>query len=148
VSTRLTIADRIARHALIEDGGDGCWLWTRSKTRSGYAQAIVDGKHTRMHRASYELHYGPIPDGMVIDHLCRVRHCVNPLHLEAVTHAENMKRGERATATHCKSGHEFTIQNTILKPRKDGGQSRQCRKCQARWTAESRARRAEEAGAA
>lgn len=71
----------------------------------------------------YEAFVGPIPDGLQIDHLCRVRHCVNPAHLEPVTIAENVRRGA-AAQTHCKYGHEYTPENTVIH---HGG--RECRTC-------------------
>lgn len=75
----------------------GCWLWTGAKNWTGYGQRSVrvDGKvrTARAHRMAYELLVGPIPEGLTIDHLCRVRHCVNPDHLEPVTMKENARRG-------------------------------------------------------
>jgi hypothetical protein len=64
-----------------------CWLWQRSRTQNGYGLFSVHGKRCLAHRWLYEQTIGPIPEGLEIDHLCRVRHCVNPDHLEAVTHA-------------------------------------------------------------
>lgn len=77
------------------------------------------------HRLSYTLAYGSIPEGLVIDHLCRTPVCVRPDHLEAVTQQENMRRGPGAK-THCKRGHEFNEVNTYV--RKDTG-ARFCRPC-------------------
>lgn len=71
----------------------GCWLWTGAVDFSGYGTAFYKRKQTRAHRASYEIHFGPIPNGLTIDHLCRVKCCVNPAHLEAVTLRENNLRG-------------------------------------------------------
>jgi hypothetical protein len=90
-----------------------------------------DGGHVQAHRLSYEIHKGPIPDGLVIDHLCRVRACVNPEHLEPVTHHENIARGisrisENMVKTHCMRGHPFNEKNTYWA--KDGTE-RVCRKC-------------------
>jgi hypothetical protein len=70
---------------------------------------------------------GPIPDGLVIDHLCRVRHCVNPAHMEPVTDRENVFRGF-AAITHCPKGHEYTADNTYIPPSTG---SRECRRCRA-----------------
>ncbi len=71
----------------------GCWHWTGAKTDKGYGRFYLNGnKHA--HRISYELLIGPIPNGLVIDHLCRNPSCVNPAHLEPVTHVENVKRGD------------------------------------------------------
>ena len=71
-----------------------CWLWTSELTVKGYGRFTPYGRqHLRAHRVSYELANGPVPDGLVIDHTCRVRHCVNPAHLEAVTVRLNSLRG-------------------------------------------------------
>jgi len=83
----------------------GCWLWSGQTDRAGYARFSVQGRHVYVHRWSYEYHLGPIPEGLVLDHLCRTRNCANPYHLEPVTQAENMARGVVATKTHCKAGH-------------------------------------------
>ena len=100
---------------------DTCWLWTASKNHNGYGIFDINGKTQRAHRLSYELYKGKIPDGLQIDHLCRVRHCVNPDHLEAVTRKENILRGICFSAinkrkTHCYKGHEFTKDNTYINP--------------------------------
>ena len=75
-----------------------CWLWTGTKQKNGYGSFGFKGRTVRAHRWSYEFHVGQIPDGLHIDHLCRVRNCVNPEHLEPVTHAENMRRAREARA--------------------------------------------------
>lgn len=72
-----------------------CWLWAGARLDAGYGYLEVDGKRVLAHRVSYELTYGPIPPGLVIDHLCRMPQCINPAHLEAVTWAENIARGKR-----------------------------------------------------
>jgi len=104
-----------------------CWLWTGAVAADGYACFLRDVK---AHRFAWELRHGPIPDGLVIDHLCRVRHCVNPAHLQPVTNAENILRGEgppavNARKTHCPRGHAFTESNTYRYP--DG--RRECSTC-------------------
>lgn len=79
------------------DEATGCWIWLHGKSGAGYGQLHV--KHSRprrmvyAHRVYYERHVGPVPDGLELDHLCRNPSCVNPEHLEPVTHAENIKRG-------------------------------------------------------
>lgn len=75
---------------------DGCWLW-EGALRGGYGRVKLDGRTQAAHRASYELHVGPIPSGLVLDHLCRNRSCVNPAHLEPVTTEENIRRGEQGS---------------------------------------------------
>lgn len=89
----------------------GCWLW-RGNLTNGYGTISVHGRRVKVHRCSYEMFNGPIPDGLAIDHLCRQRACINPLHLEAVTLKENILRGESPTAerarkTHCIRGHSL-----------------------------------------
>lgn len=107
----------------------GCWLWTGSLDTPGYGTVGSDSRKWLAHRVAYRLFVGPIPDGLTIDHLCRVRHCVNPDHLEPVTNAENIRRGMSPSAinarkTHCTHGHEFTPENTRITP-----QGRKCRIC-------------------
>lgn len=75
----------------IEDQ-NGCWIWQRPPGRNGYGRLSIDNRPTYAHRVAWELHRGPIPEGLTIDHLCRVRLCVNPDHLEPVTLAENALR--------------------------------------------------------
>lgn len=74
----------------------GCWLWCRHVHIGGYGMIGSGdglGKNRYVHRVSYERHKGKIPEGLHINHLCRVRSCLNPAHLEAVTNAENVRRG-------------------------------------------------------
>ncbi len=75
-----------------------CWVWLLPLTRKGYALMHSPERKRRVsaHRYFYERFIGPIPEGLQIDHLCRVRHCVNPSHLEPVTNRENQMRGARA----------------------------------------------------
>jgi len=70
----------------------GCWIWSPATDSAGYAKARIQGVTYLAHRAVYALWYGPIPPGLVIDHLCQVKCCVNPSHLEAVTQPENVRR--------------------------------------------------------
>jgi hypothetical protein len=111
-------------------GDDGCWIWMRARTPDGYGRVGVDHKIRFAHRVAYELEVGPIPDGLILDHLCRRPMCVNPRHLEPVTQRENIIRGRslvarNAAATHCVHGHPFDDANTYR--RANGG--RACRAC-------------------
>lgn len=103
----------------------GCWEWTAGKSSGGYAMMYLEGKMIYAHRWSYEYYNASIPSKHSIDHLCRVRHCVNPNHLEAVTSKENTRRGDHSnmglyqkTKTHCPSGHEYSKENTYIKSKK------------------------------
>lgn len=85
------MSERLAEKTDVTPGG--CWLWTGYVMKStGYGQIGVGQRLVLTHRASYEAHVGPIPRGLHVDHLCRVRRCINPDHLEAVTQAENNRR--------------------------------------------------------
>lgn len=96
----------------VDKAGD-CWIWTGTRSPSGYGKFWSDdGRTVRPHRWAYEHLVGPIPAGLQLDHLCRNPPCVRPEHLEPVTGKVNTGRGMRATATHCKNGHEFTAENT------------------------------------
>lgn len=75
---------------------NGCWLWTGATNSSGYGYISVGkGRVAGVHRVSYELFYGPIPAGYETDHLCNRRRCVNPIHIQAVTREENVRRIKR-----------------------------------------------------
>jgi hypothetical protein len=104
-----------------------CLLWPGAVDR-GYGRIFVDGTAKRVHRVMWELANGPIPDDLTIDHLCRVRSCVNVEHMEVVERGENIRRavpfrpartgagGGSSKGTHCRRGHEFTPENTYVKP--------------------------------
>lgn len=109
--------------------GVPCWLWTGNLTK-GYGRFyLANRKIYYAHRISYEWARGPVPAGLELDHLCRVLSCVNPSHLEAVTHKENILRSPsvRATKTHCLRGH--LLANARTYTRKDGRTRRSCRAC-------------------
>lgn len=119
----------------------GCWVWLASRTTAGYGNILIgsskDGSRSMeyAHRLSYEFHIGPILPGFQIDHLCRVRCCINPAHLELVTHAENVKRGDAGKATgakqrqktHCPRGHPYNLHAYYW------NNERSCRVCKHEW---------------
>jgi len=117
----MSLHDRlIERREVVGD----CWIFTGARTGGGYGSIGTGGRHGKRHythRLSYELHVGPIPDGMQIDHLCRVRACFNPAHLEAVPQAVNVRRGmsgaHNAVKTHCPQGHPYSEENTYRSPK-------------------------------
>lgn len=113
---------------------EDCWLWTGAVQPQGYGSWAVNRGGERLaflaHRLSYEELVGPIPNGLTIDHLCRVRLCVRPTHLEAVTQRVNVQRGRSPSAllsqaNVCKKGHALNEPNTYR--RRDG--SRECVQC-------------------
>lgn len=112
-----------------------CWLWTGGLNQ-GYGRLVISHRPYRVvpaHQFAYEMIVGPVSEGLELDHLCRVRACVRPEHLEAVTHRVNVLRGEspmaeHATKTHCPRGHAYTPDNTWLQERQ-GGVSRKCKQC-------------------
>lgn len=113
---------RILARVAMPEGEGGCWLWQRSLHRNGYGYIAINGKQKRAHRIAYQQWKGEIAEGLDLDHLCRVRGCVNPAHLEPVTRKENVARSPiiGKARTHCAKGHD-------LGPATD--ESRTCRTC-------------------
>lgn len=116
---------RILRGVTISERG--CWIWRpASRNPLGYGQVWYSGRLRNAHIAVWECFFGPCPEDRELDHLCRVSSCVNPLHLEPITHRENMQRGMWGQKTHCPRGHEYTEANTYYSPEK---RHRWCRQC-------------------
>lgn len=127
------LPDRIASKIAFVGSDASCWLWMAALTVKGYGEVSFEGRPHPAHRIVYQHLVGPIPDGQVLDHLCRVRRCVNPAHLEPVTNRENLRRGDHGNQysnearTHCGRGHHLTADNVYS----------------ARWWQECRACRSE-----
>lgn len=133
MQTEITQADRDRFWSHV-DKGDGCWLWTAHRSEQGYGVFSLAGKNRRAHRISYALHHGPIPAGQMVCHRCDTPACVRPGHLFLGTGRDNaadcIAKGRfpfraKPGATHCKRGHEFTPENTMM----SRGGKRGCRAC-------------------
>lgn len=112
--------------AKVREDSQGCWIWQGQLNHNGYG-VFSDARRFLAHRWSYEHFIGAVPEGLELDHLCRIPRCCNPRHLEAVTHQVNINRGTRhIPKTHCKNGHAFTPDNTYLRY----GYQQICRACQ------------------
>lgn len=135
--------------------GTPCWLWTGNMQVQGYGCFGTHKERSRWKRAAahkvlWEHVNGPVPEGLELDHLCRVRRCVRPDHLEAVTHTENVRRGEAGLhnpppPTHCPKGHLFNGANTytVKDPR---GHHRRCKRCHADRAKMARAKKRTDLG--
>lgn len=119
--------ERLAFYSTVEED---CILWTGALTAGGYGRLSVGNRRWYAHRLAYILFVEPVSDDLEVDHLCRVRNCINPDHLEPVTHTENILRGQSWTAvnarkTQCVNGHPFIEANLRLR-----GNERICRACE------------------
>lgn len=116
------IKARLASRVRIETGG--CWTWLGVVLPNGYGRISYRNRQSYTHRVSYEAFIGRIPDGLVIDHVCKNRACCNPDHLDIVTPQVNAQRGRWYGRTHCKHGHEYTTENVYL-----FRGAKRCRRC-------------------
>ena len=141
-----SLPERIARK-ITRNPETGCWEWVACVTSTGYGRVWNGRQADWAHRVVYELTRGPVPDGLVLDHLCRVRRCVNPEHLEPVTDRTNTIRGDAPDATRerhrrkafCKRGHPLFGENVYRHP----SGRRVCRRCHALHKAAYKARHAD-----
>ena len=130
---RIPIAERLARYS-VPVTESGCLLWIGRVTPTGYGRIQVNGKACQAHRIAYQEAKGVIPTGLTLDHLCRVRCCINPEHLEPVTAQENLRRGiqgqnQYIKRTHCKRGHALTLENIYHSPVRERRGERLCKVC-------------------
>jgi len=130
-----SILDRFWEKVMPEPNS-GCWLWIGALSQNGYGSFSKLAIVYAAHRVSYELFRGNIPEGLHLDHLCRVRCCVNPDHLEPVTRAVNTRRGAtvfdnyKRKITHCKRGHQLSGDGANVQVKNSGGSYRRaCRIC-------------------
>lgn len=133
-----TVWDRIDEK-ISPEPNSGCWLWMGSVGSHGYGQIgkIPELATTVVHKLLYEKKFGPVPKGLELDHLCRIRSCVNPDHLEPVTRRENLRRGISPIArqmqqTECKNGHPLSGDNLVTY-RTKYGIGRRCKICRDAW---------------
>jgi hypothetical protein len=134
-----TVATRWVKRVRVES--PGCWIWQALLNPDGYGiyQTALPDRSQLAHRFVYEELVGTVPAGLQLDHLCRVRRCVNPDHLEPVTPAENIRRSARHyPKAQCRKGHALTEQNTHVHTDRHGVTRRRCRKCSAESTRRAR----------
>ena len=119
---------RITEHST--PSPDGCWRWDLYVTPDGYGRIWTPGRGSiQAHRAAYEAWRGPIPGDLTVDHICFTTTCVNPSHLRLLPIEENSKRQRSAAAERCVNGHDYTPENTYIRPARDRGGRRDCRTC-------------------
>lgn len=141
--TEVVLPQRI--QSKFKEADNGCWVWTAALSSTGYGRVRWEGKVWQAHRLTYSLTAGE--PGPELDHLCRNRACVNPAHMEPVSHAENIRRGEwsegarraRMRRTECANGHPYTAETLYVPPPSSRAQ-RQCRICRSEAKKRNRAK--------
>lgn len=106
----------------------GCHVWTGSLDKLGYGRIWIGDGHMQAHKFGWMAKHGPVPDGCELDHLCRVRPCVNEAHLEPVPHVENVRRGA-CLKTHCVNGHSLDEHGYVFQRTDRQYPVRRCRLC-------------------
>lgn len=112
----------------VPEPNSGCWLWTGTSPNGRYGSMKWRGRRILAHRISYAIHCGPVPNDMVVDHLCHNGFCVNPEHLEMKTQLANTRRAKPAIKTHCRKGHPYA-DGVVVVPRRKLGNGIQFRRC-------------------
>lgn len=113
----MDLGDRFWSKVAFDVNGRGCWTWAAALKPAGYGHYRIDNVSFYSHRLAFEELVGPIPDGLVLDHLCSNRACCNPCHLEPVTNTENIRRApnRHREKTHCPQGHPYSQENTYVR---------------------------------
>lgn len=124
----------------IEKRDEGCWIWTGALNAAGYGHIGHRTQVFRVHRVVYEMLVGPIPEGQVLDHLCRNRACCNPKHLEAVTVQTNNRRGDHQSFVVLRTGKCARGLHSMAEATVRPNGSRYCRACATAAEARRRAR--------
>jgi len=127
----LSLPEQVRRH-IEPEPMSGCWLWGGCQSKNKYGGITYNGTRRHSHRLVYQLLKGDVPDGLDLDHLCRVRQCVNPDHLEPVTRAENLRRSPLMLGhprAFCRRGHPRSGDNIIEVRRSSGKIDRNCKVC-------------------
>lgn len=125
---------KLLSKVIIDESTGDCWNWNSVNLES-YGQIYINGRANGVHRLSWELFNGPLKEGLVIDHKCRNRRCINPDHLRLVTQGINATENNNSAAalnkakTHCHRGHEFNSANTYSYVNHSGTLARMCKEC-------------------
>lgn len=138
-ATPIPLRDRIIAGTIVDE--NNCWIWQLAVDEDGYGQMMIGAWQTgkvrcaRAYRVAYEEFVGDVPEGLELDHLCRVTRCCNPAHLEAVTHRINAQRGDQGkwqkVKTHCPKGHPYSGDNLVV--HESAPNHRRCRACMRAW---------------